>query len=35
MRTDTKIYNDPNQCELLYAVVLNNVEETKRVVGKD
>lgn len=34
MRTDTKIYNDPNQCELLYAVVLNNVEETKELLAK-
>lgn len=34
MRTDTKIYNNPNQCELLYAVVLNNVEETKELLAK-
>lgn len=34
MRTDTKIYNDPNQCELLNAVVLNNVEETKELLAK-
>lgn len=34
MRTDTKIYNDPNQSELLYAVVLNNVEETKELLAK-
>ena len=34
MRTDIKIYNDHNQCELLYAVVLNNVEETKELLAK-